>query len=127
MNGPETAYEYKAKVKRWIDGDTVELSVDLGFRCRIRDRFRLRGVDTPELRPRKADFESEELRQKHIEAAKVATARCEELAPVDTYVLIETFKDDQGKYGRWLCRIWIESKKEWLDKILISEGLAEAS
>ena len=43
-------YEYSAKVLRVIDGDTIELDVDLGFRVRRTLRVRLAGVDAPECR-----------------------------------------------------------------------------
>ncbi|GAG20500.1 unnamed protein product, partial [marine sediment metagenome] len=43
-------YTYRAKLDRVVDGDTVDLFVDLGFNICIKDRFRLLGIDTPELR-----------------------------------------------------------------------------
>lgn len=78
-------YQYNATVNRWIDGDTVELTVDLGFHLTYRDHFRLSGVDTPERgRP----------------GFKEATAFCERLAPAGSEVIAVTTKGD--KYGRWL-------------------------
>ena len=41
-------YEYLAEVIKIVDGDTVDLKVDLGFHCTITERFRLEGIDTPE-------------------------------------------------------------------------------
>lgn len=41
-------YTYRATIDRWIDGDTVDMLVDLGFRITTHQRFRLIGVDTPE-------------------------------------------------------------------------------
>ena len=43
-------FEYTAIVVRIVDGDTVDLDVDLGFKTRRKDRFRLEGIDTPEVR-----------------------------------------------------------------------------
>ena len=91
-------YEYKAKVDRVVDGDTVDFIVDLGFNVNIKIRTRLIGVDTPE--------------RGHLDWAK-ATSKCCQLLqkagspsymPVkDTVVTIKTSKT--GKYGRWLVEI----------------------
>ena len=43
-----TLYTYLATVDRWVDGDTVDMVIDLGFRMSTHQRFRLLGVDTPE-------------------------------------------------------------------------------
>jgi micrococcal nuclease len=45
-------YEYNAKVKRIVDGDTVDAYVDLGFKTHLEIRIRLKGIDTPESRTR---------------------------------------------------------------------------
>lgn len=42
-------YIYKAELKRVIDGDTVDLIVDAGFYISVHQRFRLKGIDTPEI------------------------------------------------------------------------------
>lgn len=83
-------YEYKATVVRWVDGDTVDLRVDLGFRMFAETRFRLYGIDTPERgQPGYAD----------------ATKSAESLAPAGSPVRIETYKD-ADKYGRWLALVY---------------------
>ena len=51
-------YEYNAKVKRIIDGDTVDAYVDLGFKTHLEIRIRLKGIDTPESRTRDLIFNS---------------------------------------------------------------------
>ncbi len=55
-------FEYRAIVENVVDGDTVDLTVDLGFRIQIRDRFRLSGINTPEVRgsEREAGLRSKE-------------------------------------------------------------------
>lgn len=82
-------YAYSARVIRWIDGDTVDLRVDLGFHTFVETRFRLYGIDTPERG------------QKNHDQAK---ALCESLAPIGSDVFIRTHKDPD-KYGRWLADI----------------------
>ena len=82
-------YAYSARVIRWIDGDTVDLRVDLGFRTFVETRFRLYGIDTPERGQANHDK---------------ATALCNVLAPVGSEVFIRTHKDPD-KYGRWLADV----------------------
>jgi micrococcal nuclease len=100
-------YEYNARVVRWIDGDTVALDVDLGFRLRFQDHFRLDGIDTPERG--KAGYAS-------------ATARASQLAPEGTDLLIQTSKSD--KYGRYLAVLWPDVGPP-INMTLLEEGLAK--
>lgn len=103
-------YSYLATVERWIDGDTVWLTVDLGFRMTMRDSFRLLGIDTPE---RGQDGYHE------------ATIRATELAPVGATVRIETAK--AGKYGRWLANVFLQTgdyAERTVNDILVEEMLA---
>jgi micrococcal nuclease len=104
MNSIE--YRYKAKVDRWVDGDTVDLYVDLGFHIYAKTRFRLYGIDTPE---RGQALWGE------------ASDHAELLAPAGTDVSIEVFKD-ADKYGRWLVNIHTSS--ESLNDSLVAAGLA---
>lgn len=85
-------YDYHATVRRWVDGDTVDLLVDLGFTVQVRQRFRLLGVDTPETN-----------RKASREAGNAATAYAAGLAPVGSAVLVRSHKT--GKYGRWLAEV----------------------
>lgn len=88
-----TLYTYRAKLLRVVDGDTVELEVDLGFYASFRHLFRLAGIDTPE-----------------YGAGADATAFLQKLLLTETawvspgaYHTITTTKAD--KYGRWLVTI----------------------
>ena len=87
-------YEYRATVNRVVDGDTVDLIVDLGFNIKIKIRGRLEGVDTPE--------------RGHPDWSH-ATDVCKNLlqkaqANNDSeYLIVTTTKT--GKYGRWIVRI----------------------
>jgi micrococcal nuclease len=85
------AYTYGAKVTRWVDGDTVDLSVDVGFNIAVNTRFRLYGIDTPERG-----------QKNHDEAWRAA----ESLAPAGSSIVVKTYKD-ADKYGRWLAEIYV--------------------
>jgi micrococcal nuclease len=82
-------YTYRAIVDRWVDGDTVDLVVDLGFTVQVRTRFRLLGIDTPEVN-----------RIASREAGNAAADFARGLAPAGSEVHVVSHKT--GKYGRWL-------------------------
>ena len=85
-------YVRRAKVNRVVDGDTVDLEVDLGYHISLYIRGRLLGVDTPERgRP---DFAL---------ATNTLASLLEENADKDGYVSVKSTKT--GKYGRWLVEI----------------------
>lgn len=84
-------YIYPAIITRWVDGDTVWMDVDLGFRFHAVLDFRLYGINTPE-RGKPGWIE-----------ANQAVAR---MAPVGTPVIIQSRKAPD-KYGRWLADIWV--------------------
>ena len=93
-------YEYRARVKRVVDGDTVDFVVDLGFNIHTTIRTRLLGVDTPERgHPdwKRATAECARL------IASVADVKGVEVGHPEHYLTIRTHK--QGKYGRWLVEI----------------------
>lgn len=110
-------YQYKAQLKRVVDGDTMDLEVDLGFYVITRQRFRLLDIDTPEIYGSAKD--SEEY-VKGQAAKKFVEAR---------------FQDNQGQcvvkstktgvYGRWLGEIFFEDSSQSLNNELLKEGLAE--
>jgi micrococcal nuclease len=108
-------YEYRAKVVRVIDGDTIDLRVELGFHISVEDRFRLYGIDTPEL-----NSSDPEVRAKAV----LAKNRLIELLPVGLEVRIQTLKDKREKFGRYLAMVFINDT-EYVNGILLSEGLAK--
>ena len=85
-------YTYQAKVKRVVDGDTVDLDVDLGFHVIIRLRGRLIDVDTPERG-----------HQDWARATETLERLLKEQEDKEGYITISTAKT--GKYGRWLIDI----------------------
>ena len=84
--------KYKAKVKRVVDGDTVDLEIDLGFHVVIRERGRLLNVDTPE-------------RGHHDWARATETFGNLLSKEADGGGYINVTCSGKGKYGRWLIDI----------------------
>jgi len=89
-------YEYKIKeVVKVVDGDTIDIIVDLGFDLTKKERVRLAGIDTPESRTK--DLEEKELGLEAKEFLERRISDCDSL-------WVSTEKD--GKYGRMLGTIW---------------------
>ena len=108
-------YEYSATIRRVVDGDTVDVLVDLGFSVGIKERVRLHGIDTPESRTR-------DLREKKF--GKIATARVKELMPVgETFVMTSKSYDSKGKFGRGMVDFQIPNYGN-LTRTLLNERLA---
>lgn len=89
-------HEYKAKLNRVVDGDTMDLEIDLGFRIKIDIRVRLLGVNTFELRDKDESIRNKALLEK-VYATNI-------LAEHET-LIVKTSKT--GKYGRWLAEIFL--------------------
>ena len=106
-------YEYSATIRRWVDGDTVDVTLDLGFDILYNNRIRLLGIDTPESRTR--DLEEKKL-------GLAAKDRVKELCPVGSTVTVKTTKDGRGKFGRILGEIYVGDVN--VNKLLIEEGHA---
>ena len=105
-------YKYKAEIIRCVDGDTVDVWVDVGFDMRIKQRLRLYGIDTPETRTR-------DLTEKKV--GLMAKARVQELLEVGESYTIWTV--EKGKFGRYLARIYLE-EDNCVNDMLIAEDLA---
>lgn len=107
----QAAYRYsKCKVDRIVDGDTVDLWINLGFSTFIKKRIRLAGINTPESRTR--DLEEKK-------RGKAATAYMEKLlesgtCDLDSHAL--------GKYGRVLGTLWADGAN--LNQEMIDAGHA---
>ena len=106
-------YEYKATIRRVVDGDTVDITLDLGFDILYNNRIRLLGIDTPESRTRDLD-------EKKLGLA--AKERVRELCPVGSTVTVKTTKDGRGKFGRILGEIYVGDVN--VNKLLVEEGHA---
>ncbi len=99
-------YTYKCKILRIVDGDTIDAEVDLGFRVRMEMRFRLLGINSPE---------------RFTEAGKRSSERLAELCPVGQIITVETKKDKQEKFGRYLGLFFTPDGTN-VNQTMISEG-----
>jgi len=97
-------YQYNAFVTRVIDGDTFDVTVDLGFEVFTKTRLRLAHVNAYETR----------LGKRTTKAQKVLGLKAKKLcidsfAEVDNMVIINTFKKgSKGKYGRWIAEVLLQ-------------------
>jgi micrococcal nuclease len=107
---------YRAKVVEVIDGDTLDLMVDLGFNVHHSIRVRLHGVNTPESRTK--DVQEKELGLKAKAFAYDWTTR-------HRSVYVQTVKDKKEKFGRILAKVYSdENKTACLNDDLIDSGNA---
>ena len=115
-------YEYRCRVIKVIDGDTVDVDIDLGFDIVLRDeRVRIMGIDTPESRTR------DKVEKKFGLASK---ARLKELiggksGPILKTKINKKGEDMRGKFGRILGDFVTDSGRLVTD-ILVEEGHAVA-
>lgn len=103
-------YNYKAHIKAVYDGDTVTAVVDLGFLHSQEMKLRLFGIDTPELRG--------EEREAGIVVRDILRGLI-----LDKEVEIHSYKDKQGKYGRYLATIILDGLD--INQWLVDSGYAK--
>jgi len=110
-------YKYNVKIKKVVDGDTVDVDIDLGFGVWLhKERVRIMGIDTPESRTRDKVEKLFGLASKE---------KLKYLLPLSSMqVLVVEEYDAKGKFGRILGDFEIEDKK--VTDILIEEGHAVA-
>jgi len=110
-------YEYYVrKVENVVDGDTIDVLIDLGFDILFQSRVRLAGIDTPESRTKdlaeKAlGLESKEYLKKHLKDAKSVVIKTEKM-------------DSSEKYGRILGWVYVNGDTESLNDKMINDGYA---
>jgi len=110
-------FEYWAKIDRVVDGDTVDVTFDLGFNLLKRERVRLQGIDAPETRTR--DLEEKE---KGLESKKFLEEWVQEHGPD---FIIATQYNAKGKYGRVIGRIYNQHRLQCVNQLLVEKGLAD--
>ena len=110
-------YEYQVKkVLKVVDGDTIDVDIDLGFSISYTQRVRLAGIDTPESRTmdkkeKALGLEVKDKLKKAIDAA--------------TKIVIKKEKPDSSeKYGRILGWVFLDDNKVSINQTLINEGYA---
>ena len=95
-------YEYKCQeIKKVVDGDTVDIVLNLGFNVLHAVRVRLASIDTPESRTRDLDEKARGLLAK--EFLKNWLSQEHEKKKI----VIKTFKKSKGKFGRAIAEIWV--------------------
>ena len=108
-------YEYRVKIRRVVDGDTVDVDIDLGFGVWLQnERVRLYGIDTPESRTRDKEEKKYGL---------LAKAFLKDMLGKDS--VLKTHKDGKGKFGRILGEFIVYDAKTdshmSVNKIMIRE------
>ena len=107
-------YEYKVNILKVVDGDTVDVDIDLGFGVWMhKERVRLFGIDTPESRTRDLEEKKYGLAAKQYLKDKLNSG-----TPI-----LKTFKDGVGKYGRILGELWVEEVAQESDKITVKTNI----
>lgn len=107
-------YHYKARVLRVVDGDTIDVEVDLGLGVTKRERVRLAEIDAPELRSR-------DVKEKVL--GKQALAFVVDWISQNGDVLLRTVKDND-KYGRFLAYVYPLAGGTSLNEVMVSSKMA---
>ena len=115
---PEIKFHREAKLLKIIDGDTLDVEIDLGWSIKIKERIRLEGVDTPEINKRKEN-----------KYGKLVKAHVESLLPpqaalILTSVAYERTGRIRGKYGRTLATVYHPETSLCLNYYLQKKKLA---
>lgn len=109
-------FEYNFKLKKIVDGDTIDVDIDLGFGVWLKkQRIRMMGIDTPESRTSDDEEKVYGLLAKQRLTNLIADAK-----------VLKTYNDERGKYGRILgeviCYFAAEDRWAGSSEIMISEG-----
>mgnify|MGYP003323607379 FL=1 len=108
------------EINRVVDGDTIDVTIDLGFDLYKKERVRVAGIDTPEKRTR--DLEEKAL---GIDATNYLKKKLEDTIAGDDELTIRTeLKGGMGKYGRLLGWLYVGEGDVSLNEQMITEGYA---
>jgi len=102
-------YEYRARCTNVIDGDTIDVVIDLGFSIAHTLRLRLAGINTPE---------------RGETGYRQATEALRSLV-LNQDIVVRTQKDRQEKYGRYLAELIIPATGQTANQVLLEQGLAK--
>ena len=107
-------HEYKARITKIVDGDTIKCDIDLGFDIVMANQtIRLYGVDTPESR-------TSDKEEKYY--GNISKQFLKDYCPKGSYITLRTHLDKKGKFGRILGELIVNDTN--LNKALIEENLA---
>ncbi len=110
-------YEYRVKkVTGVVDGDTIDVDIDLGFNVSFSQRVRLAGIDTPESR-------TKDLNEKKL-GFEVKEWLKSKLKDAEDVVIKTELPDSSEKYGRILGWLYVKGTEKSLNQIMIDEGYA---
>ena len=124
-------YRYTAEVIKIVDGDTLDLDIDVGFKLKLEHRVRFRGINCPEIGTPKGQKAKEFLESEFAKCVveKLASKGEHAARPV---VVVKTYK--RGIYGRYIVDIYylpgetssevIAKKGKLLNQVLLDKGLA---
>ena len=117
----KSCYNFRViKIVKVLDGDTIDVTIDLGFDLYKKERVRIAGVDTPEKRTR--DLEEKAL---GIDATNWLKEKLTETIKGDEELTIRTeLKGGVGKYGRLLGWLYVGESNISLNELMIEEGYA---
>ena len=119
----KSCYNFRViEINRVVDGDTIDVTIDLGFDLYKKERVRIAGVDTPEKRTR--DLDEKEL---GIDATNWMKEKLDGAISGDDDLIIRTeLVGGMGKYGRLLGWLYIGDGETSLNEQMIAEGYAWA-
>ena len=117
----KSCYNFRVtEINRVVDGDTIDVTIDLGFELYKKERVRVAGIDTPEKRTR--DLEEKAL---GIDATNYLKKKLEDTIAGDDELTIRTeLKGGMGKYGRLLGWLYIGEDVVSINEQMIDEGYA---
>ena len=117
----KSCYNFRVtEINRVVDGDTIDVTIDLGFDLYKKERVRVAGIDTPEKRTR--DLEEKAL---GIDATNYLKKKLEDTIAGDDELTIRTeLKGGRGKYGRLLGWLYIGEDDVSINEQMIDEGYA---
>ena len=117
----KSCYNFRVtEINRVVDGDTIDVTIDLGFELYKKERVRVAGIDTPEKRTR--DLEEKAL---GIDATNYLKKKLEDTIAGDDELTIRTeLKGGMGKYGRLLGWLYIGEDDVSINEQMIDEGYA---
>ena len=119
----KSCYNFRVtEINKVVDGDTIDVTIDLGFDLYKKERVRIAGVDTPEKRTR--DLEEKEL---GLDATNWMKENLEGAIDGDDELTIRTeLKGGVGKYGRLLGWLYVGDEEISRNELMIQEGYAWA-